>query len=170
MSLETVLLVSWPRLLQILNFGQFLSLYLGSDSINLKLELLSSKGVLIFLLLDKLFCDYATEAQIRYWKPYMFGIGHTPRKIKKIPVKVWFFSTKLLIKTKKKRKKVLQIIMFIIFWDFLMVEQILFSPQTKQSVIIGNKLVYFSCLTSCRTTSDLGSQQIKRYKKNLKDS
>ena len=29
--------------------------------------------------------------------------------------------------------------MFIIFWDFLMVEQIFFSPQVKRSVIISNK-------------------------------
>ena len=31
-----------------------------------------------------------------------------------------------------------------IFWDFLMVEQILFSPQVKQSAIISNKLVHTS--------------------------
>ena len=31
--------------------------------------------------------------------------------------------------------------MFIIFWDFLMIEQIIFSPQLKKSVIIRNKLV-----------------------------
>ena len=44
-------------------------------------------------------------------------------------------------------------IMFIIFWDFLMVEAIFFSPQVKRSVIICNKLVYMSSLTSCRMTS-----------------
>ena len=43
-------------------------------------------------------------------------------------------------------------IMFIIFWNFLMAEQIFFSPQMKRSVIICNKLVYTSCLTSCKTT------------------
>ena len=43
-------------------------------------------------------------------------------------------------------------IMFIMFWDFLMVEQIFISPQVKPSVIIGNKLVYTSCFTSCQTT------------------
>ena len=41
-------------------------------------------------------------------------------------------------------------IKFIIFWDFLMVEQIFLSPQVKRNVIICNKLVYMSCLTSCR--------------------
>ena len=43
-------------------------------------------------------------------------------------------------------------IMFIIFRDFLMVEQIFLSPQVKRSVIISNKLVF----RSCQTTSDLG--------------
>ena len=43
-------------------------------------------------------------------------------------------------------------IMFIIFWDFLMVEKIFLSPQVKRSVIISNKLVCTSCLTSCRTS------------------
>ena len=42
-------------------------------------------------------------------------------------------------------------IMFIIFWDFLMIKQIFFSLQVKQRVIISNKLVYTSCLTSCGT-------------------
>ena len=32
-------------------------------------------------------------------------------------------------------------IMFIMFWDFLMVEQIFHSPQVKRSVLISNKLV-----------------------------
>ena len=32
--------------------------------------------------------------------------------------------------------------MFIIFWDFLMDEQIFLSPQGKRSVIISNKVVY----------------------------
>ena len=31
-----------------------------------------------------------------------------------------------------------------------MVEQIFLSPQVKRSVIVSNKLVYRSCLTSCR--------------------
>ena len=30
-------------------------------------------------------------------------------------------------------------IMVLIFWDFLMFDQIFFSPQIKRSVIIGNK-------------------------------
>ena len=46
-------------------------------------------------------------------------------------------------------------IMFINFLDLLMVDQIFISPHVKRSMIISNKLVYTSCLTSCRTTSDL---------------
>ena len=39
-------------------------------------------------------------------------------------------------------------IMSIIFWGFLMVEQIFLWPKMKWSVIISNKLVYTSSLTS----------------------
>ena len=55
------------------------------------------------------------------------------------------------------RKVDLATIMFIIFWDLMMVEQIFFSSQVKRIAIISNKLVYTSCLTTCRTTQDLGS-------------
>ena len=41
---------------------------------------------------------------------------------------------------------------FLMFLDFLMVEQIFFSLQMKRTVIIRNTLVYTNCLTSCRTT------------------
>ena len=51
--------------------------------------------------------------------------------------------------------------MFIIFRDFLMVEQIFLSPQVKRSVIISNKLAYTSFLTNCQMTE---------YRKNLKTS
>ena len=44
-------------------------------------------------------------------------------------------------------------IMFLVFLDFLMVEQIFLSPQLKGSVNISNKLVYMSCLRSCLTLS-----------------
>ena len=37
--------------------------------------------------------------------------------------------------------------MFIVFQDFLMVEEILFSPQVKRSVITSNKLLYLSELS-----------------------
>ena len=40
--------------------------------------------------------------------------------------------------------------MFIVFWAFSMVEQILLSLQVKRSVIISNKLVYMSWLTICQ--------------------
>ena len=43
-----------------------------------------------------------------------------------------------------------------------MVEQILFSPKTKQAVIIGNKLAHVSYLKSSRTTSDLGNWRISK--------
>ena len=36
--------------------------------------------------------------------------------------------------------------MFIIFWDFLMFEQIFLLPQVKQSIIISNKLVHTGIL------------------------
>ena len=43
-------------------------------------------------------------------------------------------------------------IMFIIFGDFLMVEEQIFpSPQVKRNMIISNKLLLMSCLTSCGT-------------------
>ena len=35
--------------------------------------------------------------------------------------------------------------------------QIFFSPQVKQNLIISNKLVYTSSLTSCQTTYKLES-------------
>ena len=39
--------------------------------------------------------------------------------------------------------------MFIIFLDFLMVEQIFLSPQVRRGVSISNKLIYTDCLMSC---------------------
>ena len=56
---------------------------------------------------------------------------------------------------------------FIIFWDFLMVEQISLSPQVKRSVIIKIKLVYKSCLTSCQTAQDFRSLEIKKFQENV---
>ena len=50
-------------------------------------------------------------------------------------------------------------IMFIIFWDFFMFEQIFLSPQVKRSVISKDKLVYLSSLTTWRTIYDEGSQE-----------
>ena len=52
--------------------------------------------------------------------------------------------------TSSLKKKKLSTIMFIIFWDFLMLEKFFLSPQVKRRVIISNKLVYTSYLTSCR--------------------
>ena len=59
-------------------------------------------------------------------------------------------------------------IMFIIFWNFLRAEQIFLSPQVKWSVIISNKLLYRSSLTSCWMTEDFGFHEISKYNKNLK--
>ena len=53
-------------------------------------------------------------------------------------------------------------IMFIIFWNFLLIKDIFLSPKLKGSVIISNKLVYMSYLTSCQTTEYLGSFEIKK--------
>ena len=55
--------------------------------------------------------------------------------------------------------------MFMIIWDFLMVEQIFLSPQVERSVIISNKLVYTSRFTNCRTT-----YKIREYQNNVKTS
>ena len=54
--------------------------------------------------------------------------------------KIWLFLTIEAVNKDKKQKKILQTIMFIIFWEFLMVEQIFLSWQVKQNVIISNKL------------------------------
>ena len=48
--------------------------------------------------------------------------------------------------------KVEPTIIFLIFWEFLLVEQIFLSALVKISLIISNTLVYMSCLASCRTT------------------
>ena len=53
------------------------------------------------------------------------------------------------------RRYVNSTIMFIIFSDFLMFEQIFLSPQVKRNMTITNKLVYTSLLTSCQTTQNL---------------
>ena len=42
----------------------------------------------------------------------------------------------------------ISITIFILFWNFLMVEQIFLLPQMKRSVISSNTLGYTSCLTS----------------------
>ena len=66
------------------------------------------------------------------------------------------------------QKKILQTTMVILFWEVLMFYQIFFSPQVKRSLIVSNKLVYTSCLTSCHTTYDLESQEISKFQNNVK--
>ena len=51
-----------------------------------------------------------------------------------------------------------------------MVEQISLSQQVKQNLIFNNKLVYTSCLTSCRTTLDLGPLENRKNQEKLKTS
>ena len=65
------------------------------------------------------------------------------KKIKEILAKIWLFwmigAANKNIKIKKnKRKRKLQTIMAK-FWDILMFDQILLSPQVKGSMIINNK-------------------------------
>ena len=48
-----------------------------------------------------------------------------------------------------------------------MVEQIFLSSQGERSVILSNKLVYKSCLTSWRTTYDWGSYEISGKSQNF---
>ena len=43
-------------------------------------------------------------------------------------------------------------IMDIIFWDFLILNQIFLSPQVKSSWLLAINMVYTGCLTSCQTT------------------
>ena len=62
---------------------------------------------------------------------------------------IWSHFKRPFRKWSKKWKNEKSTIMFIIFWDFLMIDQILLLPQVKRSLIICNKLVYKSCLTSC---------------------
>ena len=57
-----------------------------------------------------------------------------------------------------------------IYQEFLMFYQFFLSPPVKRSLIISNKLVYMSCLTSCQSTYDLGSQKIRKVQNNVKTS
>ena len=98
-----------------------------------------------FCLLDNYSPDLFTEVQMWYWKPFTFGLRRFFRKIKLVSVTIWLFLTiKTVHKEIKKQKKILQAIMFIIFWDFLVVGQIFLSPRVKWRVIFSNKLVYMS--------------------------
>ena len=48
-------------------------------------------------------------------------------------------------------------IIFIIFWDFLVLYQIFLSQSVKRCALLLMHMVYSSCFTSCRTTYNLGS-------------
>ena len=60
--------------------------------------------------------------------------------------------------------------MLILFWDFLITEQIFLSPQVKRRVIISNELEFTICLSTWQTILDLGSEEIRKNQKNLKTS
>ena len=82
--------------------------------------------------------------------------------------KTWFLFLKISEKGGELTKFLFNsTVMFIIFWDFLMVEQIFLSPQLKGSVIISNKLVYINCLTS---SEQLKTLEIWKYQEYLKTS
>ena len=82
--------------------------------------------------------------------------------------KTWFLFLKISEKGGEITKFLFNsAIMFIIFWHFLMVEQIFLSPQVKRSMIISNKLIYMNCLTSSEQFKTL---EIWKYQEYLKTS
>ena len=62
----------------------------------------------------------------------------------------WSYSHKLA----RCHNHVSNILIFIDAWAIFLL------PQEKRNVFINNKLAYTSCLTSCRTTQDLGNKEI----------
>ena len=58
--------------------------------------------------------------------------------------------------------------MFIIFWDFLIIEQILLSPQVKQSGIISNKHGIYEL--PHELPNHLRLKEIRNYQENFKTS
>ena len=77
-----------------------------------------------------------------------------------------FLTIKAVNKGIKKRKKILQTTMSIIFSDILLDEQILFLPQVKRSVIISNKLGIYKLpdeLTNDLRLSILGNYYISTF-------
>ena len=92
-----------------------------------------------FVLLDNYFPDLFTEVKIWYWKSFMFGLVRFFRKIKSIPAKIWLFLTVKAVNKHEKQNKVLRAMVFIMLWDFLVLDQILISPQVKRSGITINK-------------------------------
>ena len=82
--------------------------------------------------------------------------------------KTWFLFLKISEKGGEITKFLFNsTIMFMIFWHFLMVEQIFLSPQVKRSMIISNKLVYMNCLPSSEQFKTL---EIWKYQEYLKTS
>ena len=76
-----------------------------------------------------------------------------------------------LIKNRgSKTNPILTTITFIIFWDFLIVKKVFYSPQVKRSVIISNKLVYKVCHLPHELPNDLRFRILGKYKENVKIS
>ena len=95
--------------------------------------------MLNLVLLDNYFADLFTEVRIRYGKGSKFGQGRFFKRQSKFQPKYgYFLELEVLAKTQM-QKKVLQTIMGIMFWDFLILYKIFFSPQVKWSMIISNK-------------------------------
>ena len=60
--------------------------------------------------------------------------------------------------------------MDIIFWDFLILYQIFFSQQVKQSVIISNKHGIYELLHELLNNLRLELPETSKHKKNIKTS
>ena len=44
---------------------------------------------------------------------------------------------------------------------------LVYSPQVKENMIFSIANLYMICLTRCQTTQDLGSSEIRKYRKML---
>ena len=66
------------------------------------------------------------------------------------------------------QKKIFQLILVIIFWDFLMFYQIFLSPQVKRIVIISNKHGIYELPDEL--PNDLRLKKTRKYQEDLKSS
>ena len=78
-------------------------------------------------------------------------------------MKIWLLLRIWAVNKPTKSKNVFfQTIVVIMFYRFLMHYEV-FSRQENQSIIFCSKLVYRTCLTSCRTNEDLRSYKIRNH-------
>ena len=144
-----------------------LSKWMNLNRVNLKI---SNSKVLIFTMLTGKFMQTHTLAHMLYqtkmWKSAYFSYFCQLKM-----GMIWNLIT-FLPKTKKKKKEIWNIIMLIIFWDFLMIKRIFLTLQVKRSVITNNKhnINNTSYLTSCQRKWYLGSCEIRTYQENIKTS